>query len=342
MEIARKLAREMDEHRVQSLSRTYVPNSTRSGPRPTSRAVLRLRGRAAHGIGVPARHARRERVALLLTPEITFKTDERLRLGEFGIKARLVRPQEDRPSAPQQAEEGHTMVYSSSDRLSEPLREPDPRRAAPRGCGSAGRRSCSAPAAQRSAGRAGRTSCSTTPTCRASTPRYARRAESWIVRDLRLDQRREGQRPPGRSQPAAVDQVGRRHRARDVARDLRAGVRPRARSGRRRAEVPGSSRSCICSCSGWPARRSRTSAAARTTGSSPTARADYADATGLHAAEGTAEAVGAEKLRVGSGAGLDRRRLRPLRRGRARARRPGRHRARGLVRLLAPCSSSAQ
>ena len=71
-------------------------------------------------------------MALLTPPEITFKTDERLRLGEFGIQARLVRPQEDPASAPQQAEEGHTMVYSSSDRLSELLREPDPRRGAAR------------------------------------------------------------------------------------------------------------------------------------------------------------------------------------------------------------------
>jgi hypothetical protein len=69
---------------------------------------------------------------LLTPPEITFKTDQRLRLGEFGIQARLVRPHEDSAAAPQQAEEGHTMVYSSSERLSEPLREPDPRRGSAR------------------------------------------------------------------------------------------------------------------------------------------------------------------------------------------------------------------
>jgi hypothetical protein len=77
-------------------------------------------------------HARRERVALLTPPEITFKTDERLRLGEFGIQARLVRPDGDPGAAPSQGEEGHTMVYSTSDRISEPLREPDPRRGAAR------------------------------------------------------------------------------------------------------------------------------------------------------------------------------------------------------------------
>jgi hypothetical protein len=134
VEIARKLAREMDEHRVQSLSRTYVPNEYAVWLSPEDREQFsgyedELRAELS---GYLLEHARRERVALLTPPEITFKTDQRLRLGEFGIQARLVRPHEDSAAAPQQAEEGHTMVYSSSERLSEPLREPDPRRGSAR------------------------------------------------------------------------------------------------------------------------------------------------------------------------------------------------------------------
>ena len=130
MEIARKLAREMDEHRVQSLSRTYVPNEYAVWLSPEDREQFsgyedELRGELS---GYLLEHARRERVALLTPPEITFKTDERLRLGEFGIQARLVRPDEDPEAEPSQGEEGHTMVYSTSDRMSEPLREPEPRR----------------------------------------------------------------------------------------------------------------------------------------------------------------------------------------------------------------------
>jgi Protein of unknown function (DUF3662)/FHA domain len=130
VEIARKLAREMDEHRVQSLSRTYVPNEYAVWLSPADREQFsgyedELRAELS---GYLLEHARRERVALLTPPEITFKTDQRLRLGEFGIQARLVRPSDDQAAEPQQAEEGHTMVYSSSERLSEPLREPDPRR----------------------------------------------------------------------------------------------------------------------------------------------------------------------------------------------------------------------
>ena len=71
---------------------------------------------------------RRERIALVTRPRIEFRTDERLRLGEFGIQARLVRPPQDEHDQPSQGAEGHTMVYSVADRVSEPLREPDPRR----------------------------------------------------------------------------------------------------------------------------------------------------------------------------------------------------------------------
>ena len=45
-----------------------------------------------------------------------------------GIQARLVKPDEDQSRPPVQADEGHTMVYTASDRLAEPLREPDHRR----------------------------------------------------------------------------------------------------------------------------------------------------------------------------------------------------------------------
>ena len=130
VEIARKLAREMDEHRVQSLSRTYAPNEYAVWLSPEDREQFsgyedELRDELS---GYLLEHARRERVALLTAPEISFKTDERLRLGEFGIQARLVRPDETPAAAPRQAEEGHTMVYSSAERIAEPLREQDPRR----------------------------------------------------------------------------------------------------------------------------------------------------------------------------------------------------------------------
>src|ERR687895_745198 len=130
VEIARKLAREMDQHRVQSLSRTYAPNEYAVWLSRDDRAQFEgyedeLKRELA---GYLIEHARRERVSLLTRPAIEFRTDDRLRLGEFGIQARLVRPPERAEEQPSQGDHGHTMVYTVSDRLAEPLREPDHRR----------------------------------------------------------------------------------------------------------------------------------------------------------------------------------------------------------------------
>ena len=130
VEIARKLAREMDQHRVQSLSRTYAPNEYVVWLSTEDRKQFEgyedeLKRELA---GYLLEHARRERVSLVTQPQIEFRTDERLRLGEFGIQARLVRPPERAEEQPSQGDHGHTMVYTVSDRLAEPLREPDHRR----------------------------------------------------------------------------------------------------------------------------------------------------------------------------------------------------------------------
>jgi hypothetical protein len=131
VEIARKLAREMEQHRVNSLSRTYAPNEYVVWLSPQDREQFEgyeseLRRELS---GYLLEHARRERIALLTRPKIEFETDDALRLGEFGIQARLVRSAEEEDSeAPIQGDHGHTMVYSTSSRISGQLAEPDPRR----------------------------------------------------------------------------------------------------------------------------------------------------------------------------------------------------------------------
>jgi hypothetical protein len=133
VELARKLAKEMDEHRTVSVSRTYVPNEYVVYLSPQDRE--RYDG-VEHEVidelsAYLLEHARRERLALVSRPVIEFRTDDRLHLGEFGIQARLVRPEEGaQPARP--ADMGHTMVYSASDRHQEALSEvrADPRRRA--------------------------------------------------------------------------------------------------------------------------------------------------------------------------------------------------------------------
>src|ERR671915_1881215 len=134
VEIARKLAREMDEHRVQSLSRVYAPNEYAVWLSPDDRKQFEgyedeLKQELS---GYLLEHARRERISLVTRPQIEFRTDDRLRLGEFGIQARLVRPPERAEQEPSQGEHGHTMVYTVADRLAEPPREPEPRRGSAR------------------------------------------------------------------------------------------------------------------------------------------------------------------------------------------------------------------
>ena len=70
-------------------------------------------------------HARDEGLALLTRPTVEFKTDDRLRLGEFGIQAQLVEPPGVRAEAqaPPPPSFGHTMVYSP-DREARPLEAP--------------------------------------------------------------------------------------------------------------------------------------------------------------------------------------------------------------------------
>jgi hypothetical protein len=130
VEIARKLAREMEQHKVVSLSRTYVPNEYTVWLSPEDREQFEgmesdLRDELS---GYLMEHARGERLVLMTRPEIDFKTDERLRLGEFGIQARLVKPGSEDDGTPVQGDAGHTQVYQTSERNRERLAEPHPRR----------------------------------------------------------------------------------------------------------------------------------------------------------------------------------------------------------------------
>jgi hypothetical protein len=154
MELARKLTREMDEHRTTSVSRVYAPNEYAIWLSPEDRA--RYDGVEQDLIdelcAYLLEHARSEQLTLVSHPVITFHTDEQLSLGEFGIQARLVRTEErgegeavepadwmasaapapraaregpaapaPRRAVPAAAEHGQTMIYSSSRRLRESL-----------------------------------------------------------------------------------------------------------------------------------------------------------------------------------------------------------------------------
>jgi hypothetical protein len=125
VEIARKLAREMEEHKSFSVSRTYAPNEYRVflSPRDRERFAGYESALTAELAGYLLEHARRERLTLLSRPVIEFETDDRLGLGEFGIQTRVAQPDDEPIEAPQPGQSGRTMIYSNAERVAEPLEE---------------------------------------------------------------------------------------------------------------------------------------------------------------------------------------------------------------------------
>lgn len=117
VELARKLGKEMEEAKMVSVSRTYVPNHYRVFLSPQDREQFEsyepaLRKELSDYL---LEHARTQRLALTSRPAVEFMTDERLALGEFGIQAQLLdadEESEEQPAAPSQGDFGHTMVYS--------------------------------------------------------------------------------------------------------------------------------------------------------------------------------------------------------------------------------------
>lgn len=129
VEIARKLAREMEEHKSLSVSRTYVPNEylVFLSPRDRERFADYEDALTGELAGYLLEHARRENLALMSRPVVEFETDERLGLGEFGIQTRVVSSERERGSQPEpepdDSPSGRTMIYSTAGRVVEPLEE---------------------------------------------------------------------------------------------------------------------------------------------------------------------------------------------------------------------------
>ena len=123
VELAHKLAKEMEDNQMASVSRVYVPNHYRVFLSPKDREQFAsyepaLRKELSDYL---LEHARQESFALSTRPQVEFHTDERLDLGEFGIQAQLLAaPEEEREEegpgapAPSAGDFGHTMVDSPS------------------------------------------------------------------------------------------------------------------------------------------------------------------------------------------------------------------------------------
>jgi hypothetical protein len=107
VELARRLAREMDEHKSISVSKVYVPNEYTVYLSDADRAAFSsfetsLTAELGTYLGD---HARSEGLSLLSPPVVTLVTDTDLRPGEFGIACRMVDPPEPAEDAEAQPDE---------------------------------------------------------------------------------------------------------------------------------------------------------------------------------------------------------------------------------------------
>jgi hypothetical protein len=116
VELARKLQKEMDDHKSVSVSRVYVPNeySVYLCPEDREQFADYEASLVDELQAYLSEHARREGYALLSSPRVVFHTDDDLDVGEFGIATRMVQPERRRPRSGEpagQAQPGQTMIY---------------------------------------------------------------------------------------------------------------------------------------------------------------------------------------------------------------------------------------
>src|SRR6266508_1784133 len=116
VELARKLAKEMDDHRTVSVSRVYVPNEYTVYLSPADRDQFEsyednLRSELQEYL---SEHARREDYALLSSTRVLMESDADLDVGEFAIATRMVHPGKRGEGAPAEERELVTLSWNGA------------------------------------------------------------------------------------------------------------------------------------------------------------------------------------------------------------------------------------
>ena len=113
VELARKLAKEMDDYKMVSVSQIYAPNEYVVYLSPGDREQFESYEPALikELEQYLLEHSRREGYVLLSKPEVSFETDEDLEVGLFGIANRMIQresPEHEPEAAPGP---GETRIY---------------------------------------------------------------------------------------------------------------------------------------------------------------------------------------------------------------------------------------
>ena len=136
VELARKLAKEMDDYKMVSVSQVYAPNEyvVYLSPRDRDQFESYEPALVKELEEYLAEHGRREGYLLLSQPNVSFRTDEDLEVGLFGISNRMIqREAPDSPPAPD-VEPGATRIYRATPSETEAVSaeelglEPEPER----------------------------------------------------------------------------------------------------------------------------------------------------------------------------------------------------------------------
>jgi hypothetical protein len=134
IELARKLVKEMDDHRTVSVSRVYVPNEYTIYLSPQDRQQFGIyeESLVSELQEYLAEHARRESYALVTPPRVLVTTDGDLAVGEFGIATRVVADDASSAAPPPPElpidQPAQTMIYKSPAAPAAEAPRPEPER----------------------------------------------------------------------------------------------------------------------------------------------------------------------------------------------------------------------
>jgi hypothetical protein len=116
VELARKLAKEMDDYKMVSVSQVYAPNEYVVYLSPGDREQFEsYEPSLINELQQYLReHSRREGYVLLSKPDVSFETDEDLEVGLFGIANRMIQRESPEGEPELAPEPGETRVYRAT------------------------------------------------------------------------------------------------------------------------------------------------------------------------------------------------------------------------------------
>ncbi len=117
VEIAKGIAKQMDEGKMVSISRTYAPNDFTVHLSTADAESMRAYQSALRDelIQYASTHASSKNYHLMTPPKVRFETEDSLRFGEFGVTAKLTGGRGPRERGAPQDTSGQTRIFRTED-----------------------------------------------------------------------------------------------------------------------------------------------------------------------------------------------------------------------------------